>query len=237
MGNSTNVGISAVPRVPSAADLAPEALKARFKSRCAATNNVYQNWQIRVHRSLSWFKRAATFSEDQPEARFLFHWIALNSLYGRWNAEKNLPDIDGPSRHDFFRRIVEWDPSAVAALLRQSRPLVKKVLSDAFLSPGFWRAPDNPKAKGWATQDVNYLERNLKNQDYARLLDQVLERLYVLRGQMVHGASTGGSRLNRGSLRRGLMMLEALVPLVQYIVIEHGCSDEWPGLCYPPIGR
>jgi hypothetical protein len=236
MGNPTVEAPGAATAAPPW-ELSPDVLKARFKSRCVATNNVHQNWQIRVHRSLSWFKRAASFADDQPEARFLFLWIALNGLYGRWNAEKNAPDVDGPSRRDFFRRVCDSDPEATRALMHRWRPLVKRVLGDPYLSPVFWRDPADPKAAGRATEDANYLDRNLKNRDYCRLLDQVLERLFVLRGQIVHGASTGGSRLNRTAIKNGVLLLGALVPFAQYVAIEHGCGDDWPELCYPPLGK
>lgn len=211
-----------------------DALKARFKKRCAETNNGHQNWQIRVHRSLSWLKRAGQFDAQQPEAKFLFLWIALNSLYSRWNAEKNAPDIDSHARRNFLNDVCAADKEAVLAMLRKSRNLAKKLLSDPFLADVFWRDPTHPKAKGWATEDSNFIDRNLNAGDASRVLGQVVDRMFVLRGQIVHGASTGGSKLNRKGLNHSVLMLEMIVPLIQQIVIETRCDDDWPALCYPP---
>jgi hypothetical protein len=216
------------------ADLTADALKARFKRLCAETNNVHQNWQIRVHRSLSWLKRAGQFDAKQPEAKFLFMWISLNSLYSRWSPEKNAPDIDGRARKDFLAKVCALDKGVILERLRQSRGLVKKLLSDPFLAEVFWRDPQHPKAKGWATEDSNYLDRNLKSGEVVRVLGQVVDRMFVLRGQIVHGASTGGSKLNRKTLNYCLLMLEIIVPVMQQIVIDHGCNDDWAALCYPP---
>ncbi len=102
------------------------------------------------------------------------------------------------------------------------------------MSPIFWRNPGHPKAKGWATQDVNHLDQHLKNREYGEVLHQVMERLFVLRGQIVHGASTRGSRHNRSALRFAAQLLEQFVPAILHIVIERGCGDDWPELCYPP---
>jgi hypothetical protein len=217
-------------------ELSPDALKARFKALCLETNNVHQNWQIRVHRSLSWCKRATQFGADQPEAKYLFLWIALNALYGRWNAAKNAPDVEGHSRQELLRRVCEADAPTFGQFLRRHRGLVKCILGNPYLSAVFWRDPDHPKAMGWATEDVNYLDRNLKNGDFGKVLGQVLDRLFVLRGQIVHGASTGGSRLNRSSVQSSLQLLEQFVPLVQRTAIEHCRGDDWPALCYPPLG-
>jgi hypothetical protein len=32
-----------------------------------------------------------------------------------------------------------------------------------------------------------------------------------------------------------LMRLEVLVPLIIHIAMKHGCDDDWPELCYPPM--
>jgi len=213
-----------------------DSLKKRFKQRSVETNNVYQNWQIRVHRSLSWLKRATQFGDERPEARFLFLWIALNSLYSRWNAEKNAPDYDSNARDEFFDKLCHLNEELIADQLHRHRGLAKKILSDPYLSETFWRKPDHPKARGWATADANYIDVHYKAHEYCKVLKQVTQRLFVLRGQIVHGASTGGSKLNRGSLKYCLQLLEIFVPVVQHIVIESGRGDDWPELCYPPQG-
>ncbi len=228
-------GILASVRNESALQLTPELLKARFKQLQQQTNNVYQNWQIRVHRSLSWYRRAAEIPAEQPETRFILLWISLNCLYSRWDAAQNAPGKDTAARDEFLARICRMDPVLIEALLRRYRPLLRKLLEDPFLSNTFWRDPFDARSKGRAAEDANHLESNLKSGDYRRLLGQVMSRLYVLRGQLVHGASTGGGRLNRKPLSYGLQLLVEIVPLIIHVVLEHGCSDDWPELCYPPI--
>jgi hypothetical protein len=216
--------------------LDPDSLKARFKERAAATNGVYQNWQIRVHRSISWLKRATQLGFDQPEAKFLFMWISLNSLYSRWNAERNAPDGDTHAREGFLERLCAMDADLIAVMIHRHHGLVKHLLSDPYLSDVFWREPDHPKAQSRARDDVYHLDTHLKNHEYCCVMRQTTLRMFVLRGQIVHGASTGGSRLNRTSLRHCSDLLERLVPVILHIVIEHGANDDWPALCYPPQG-
>jgi hypothetical protein len=215
--------------------LDPDSLKSRFKKICERTNNVHQNWQVRVHRSLSWSKRAAAFPDDQPEARFLYLWIALNSLWARWNNRINLPDQDSQARGHFLRRLAAMQSQPLAQVLRQNKPLLKKLLSDPYLCSTFWANPDHPDAKKLAADDVFHLDARLKDGRVDRLLGMLLARLSVLRGQIVHGASTGGSRLNRSALGNALSLLAVIVPMIQHLVIEHGCGDDWPDLCYPPM--
>ena len=222
--------------VPKLVDMSADALKARFKPKCVALGTAHKNWQVRVHRAISWLRRAGEFGTDQqPEARFLYLWIALNALYSRWNAERNMPDGDGASRVDFFRQLCDWNGPAFEGLMRQQRGLAKKILQNPYIAFVFWKNPDHPKARGWATEDANYLDRNLKNGDFCKVVEQVMDRLFVLRGQIVHGASTGGSRLNRTSLATALKFLEVFVPLAIHIAVEHGANDDWPELCYRPV--
>jgi hypothetical protein len=220
---------------PALISFEPAAMKTRFKQRCVETNHVHQNWQIRVHRALSWLKRSAELPEAEPDLKFMLLWVSLNSLYSRWDAERNAPGQDAAARHAFLSRVCEWDGEAVAAALREKRGLAKKLLENAFLSNVFWRDPRNPNAKTWAAQDAHHLDRNLRDGAHGRVLEQVMDRLYVLRGQMVHGAATGGGKLNRQTLRYCLWLLERLAPLMIHVVIEHGRHDDWPELCYPPL--
>lgn len=210
-------------------------LRARFKARCTAGDESVSNWRIRVHRSLSWYKDACECPAALSEAKFLFLWISFNSLYSQWDNQTNIPGKDAPARKAFVRRIC--DPAGLAVfapLLQQHRGLVKKILENPYLSEVFWRSPADPRAKGWGTEDGNYLASNLKNGDICRILEQLLSRLYVLRGQMVHGAATSGSRLNAKTRDYCLLMLERLVPPIILLVIDHHREDQWPDLCYAP---
>lgn len=62
-------------------------LRRGFKAVCKATEDRFQNFQIRVHRSLSWLERALEMDEKgQPEGRLLYAWTSLGALYGTWDA-------------------------------------------------------------------------------------------------------------------------------------------------------
>ena len=214
--------------------LDPVSLKKRFKELQVETKSVYQNWQIRVHRSLSWYKRSCDLPEDQPDLKFILLWVAFNALYARWDVGKNAPAQDSASRKVFIEKLAELCWQNTSALLVANKSLLKKLLGDPYLSNIFWRDPKHPKAKSWATEDLFHLDRNLKENHHGRVLLQVTDRMYVLRGQLMHGAATGGGKLNRSSLTNCLAMLNALLPQMIYWVIEYRCDNDWPEMCYPP---
>jgi hypothetical protein len=221
----------------SAFDPSPAARKRRFKVRCGETNQLFQNWQIRVHRSLSWSLRAEKLAEAHPEAELLFHWIAFNSLYGSWDAERNAPEVDSKSRNEFLRVFISAGGEPCGVFLGQRKAVLKKLLGSPFLSGVFWRDPNAPRAESLATAELYKIDGMLNNRQYARLFELAFERVFVFRGQLVHGASSGGSSLNRSTLSASLEWMRDAVPLVQHLAIEHGAHNDWPELCYPPIVR
>jgi hypothetical protein len=80
-------------------------LRCGFKSVCKSTDNRFQNFQIRIHRSLSWLERAMELDpEEHPDGRLLYAWIALSALYGSWDAEAGYPTRDGESRSVFVEK-------------------------------------------------------------------------------------------------------------------------------------
>ena len=70
-------------------------LKSRLKAREAEYS---QNTRIRIHRAISWLKRAEGEPKDQ-DARFIFLWIAFNSAYAQ--------EFDGTNRTQ-HRRSRPW---------------------------------------------------------------------------------------------------------------------------------
>lgn len=219
---------------PPFAFLDVKALRRRFKTVCAATDNRFQNFQIRVHRALSWFERAVELDEgEHPDGRLLYGWIALNALYGAWDPSQRTAAREMESCRKFLSRLVAADADGVLGKeLTVLRPDVVAILENKFLDPIFWKnpsAPGNIKAKARRAPSWYYEQR------WCDLLACTLERIYVLRGQIVHGASTRGSRLNRATLARCRKVLEALVAAILPLVIERMAHDDWPPLCYPPI--
>lgn len=191
---------------------------------------------IRLHRAFSWMERAEKVRDDaDADVALLCRWIALNALYGRWNAEALEPEQDRRCWQRFYGRLVTLDRSDhLGTMLTRERELVLSVLEDAYLSRYFWQSPSSAaanrsrelraEAAGW------YRQRN-----WSPVLDRLLDRIYLLRCQLVHGAATFGSRLNRTSLQRCNRMLEHLLAAMVSVVIDHGADEDWGLMCYPPL--
>ena len=172
-----------------------------------------------------------------PIWHWLAQWIAFNALYGQWDAgnRQSLPDRE--CWRVFLDRIVDLDTAGyVSGMLLEQKALVLSLLDDAYLSNLFWQDP-SPKRVSQACRARQsaltwYIESNWK-----LILDQMIERIYQLRCQLIHGAATYGGRLNRRSLRHCTQMLGHLLPAVLLVWIDYGADEDWGILCYPPMSR
>lgn len=64
---------------------------------------------LRTHRSISWLSRASALVDDDPDAAFIFSWIAFNAAYAKDMGE----DPGSFARTDFqkfFDALVRCDP-------------------------------------------------------------------------------------------------------------------------------
>ncbi|HKQ50450.1 MAG TPA: hypothetical protein VJZ71_20425 [Phycisphaerae bacterium] len=67
-----------------------------------------------------------------------------------------------------------------------------------------------------------------------QLVGLLFDRLYVMRNQVFHGASTKGSKLNRRALQASATVLMDLLPVFLEIMIDVGIDSDWGAVCFPP---
>ncbi|MFA9478234.1 hypothetical protein ACERK3_07985 [Phycisphaerales bacterium AB-hyl4] len=192
---------------------------------------------IRFHRACSWLQRVEQMEGDADLDLVLTgQWIAFNALYGQWNPAAGEPLPDRECWRRFLDRELAMDANGrLADILTEHKRLVLAILDDAYLENYFWKEPSPRKAtqttKGRRQAATWYLE-----QRWALVLEQVVERIYLLRCQLLHGAATYNSKLNRTSMRRCTTMLGHLLPALMEVWIDHGAEEDWGPMCYPPQG-
>lgn len=191
---------------------------------------------IRIHRACSWLQQAEAADGDELDLPLICQWIAFNALYGQWNEQAREPAPDRECWRRFIDRILDLDADGhIEALLTEHKRLVMTLLEDEFLSRFYWEDPSDKRAgkskKAKFDAQTWYLEKR-----WALILDRVLERVYLLRCQLMHGAATFRSGLNRTSLRRCSLFLGHLLPTVLLVMTDHGADEDWGVMCYPPMG-
>ena len=74
------------------------------------------------------------------------------------------------------------------------------------------------------------------NEEEVELLDYLFTLMALLRNQIFHGLATYNSSVNREQLKSGVTILEALMPIMIEIVLNHDDVD-WGEVSYPYTGK
>ncbi len=194
---------------------------------------------LRVHRAISWIGRAQKEIDD-PDAAFLFFWIAFNAAYAdEQDAETPL----GERRQfaELLRRVVRLDGSARlhAAVSQRFQGPIRKLLENRYVFRPFWlNANGIVGGEDWQKQfaaSANAVRRSMVDNDTARVLLVVFDRLYVLRCQIMHGGTTWGSYVNRDQVRDGAAILGFLMPVMVDLMLDNP-EEDWGRPLYPVVG-
>ncbi len=193
---------------------------------------------VRFHRACSWIARVELLDiELDSDLALISQWIAFNALYGQWDQGVREPLADRECWRVFLDRILQLDQdNHLPDLLKTHKKLVLALLDDPYLSTFFWREPDIAHA-GQARRDKRSAASWYVEENWTLILDRVIDRIYLMRCQLVHGAATLGGKLNRVSLRHCVCMLHHVLYAVMRIFVDHGADEDWGIMCYPPLER
>ena len=190
---------------------------------------------LRVHRALSWLRRAEQADKDDDIA-FICLWIAFNAAYAQ--------ELAGFSEKETFRQFLEcvctldeekWLHNIVWSTYSNS---IRTLLNNQYVFQPFWDAM-NGKTPGedWKQaleKKRTQVQRALAAQDTARVLFETFTRLYTLRNQLMHGGATWQSSVNRPQVRDGRAILAHLLPAVLAIMMAHPQQFQAPPF-YPVV--
>jgi len=206
------------------------------KERLAAKRGDHPT-NVRFHRTCSWLQRVEQVEDAQDQDVVLTcQWVAFNALYGQWDQRAREPRPDRECWRRFLDRVLKLDADdQIEAVLTEHKKLVMAILDDNYLGDYFWRDPSTKRANQ-TSRDRRQAATWYIEKRWALILEHLVDRIYLLRCQLIHGAATHGSQLNRKSLKRCNTMLGHLLPAILMVIIEHGADEDWGPMCYPPQG-
>ena len=191
---------------------------------------------LRLRRAISWLERAEQEKAD-PDAAFIFYWIAFNAAYAAdldAAAQSTEPATERRRFNDYFSRIIALDESRLiynAVWDRFSGP-IRLLLDNRFVFQPFWNYHNRlPGYEQWEMMFENSLSRAheaLARQDTGMILDTLFDRLYVLRNQLIHGGATWNSSRNRDQVRDGARIMAFLTPIFINLMLENPEIDWGP---------
>lgn len=209
-------------------------LRKRFRALPKGEGRSREAYNIRVWRALSWLERAQSLDSTDIEGRFISAWIGFNALYGRLDRERHAYG-DREAWSTYLAQVWRIDADGkVGALLRKRQLRARRLIEDKYLSPKFWVKGN--AAKPEIRQELKNAIAWFQEENNPKVQQLLFDRLYVMRNQLLHGASTKGSKLNRRPLREaGDLLIELLAEFLD-VMIAHGSGKDWGELCFPPSG-
>lgn len=198
-------------------------LKRKLKDRKEAP----EEFKIRIHRAISWLGCSERQSPD-ADLQFLSLWIAFNSCYAMDLTEKNQK-----SEREKFKKFVstliknDYEGRIAKILWHKFSGPVRLLIGNPHVFKVFWDYHRGESIEWEYAHKRSILEANkyLSNNNTEGLLEIILDRLYVLRNQVMHGGSTYRSTMNRSQLVDGMRILEMLVPQIIDIMLQNPDED------------
>lgn len=195
-----------------------------------------QSHATRLHRALSWMACAEEYNDDYDVA-FITKWIAFNSCYSIFGESEQLSE-----RHSFRKfvdEIIELDTEKKIynCIWFNFSGFVRSVINNQYVFSPFWESQNNGD-DNWQTafqKSQATAMSALANQDVSLLLSIVMDRLYVLRNQLMHGGATYQSKVNREQVKDGQNLLGELLPIIIEIMLDNE-NGEWGEIYYPVVG-
>lgn len=210
---------------------------AELKARHRAVRDAQpEPLRVRIHRAISWLDRAEREADDD-DARFLFLWIAFNAAYA---SETGFEHSQRDQANAFLARLLAVDHAHRLhdLLYRQFTGPIRTLVDNRFVFEPFWKAQRGHDAGNrWAEQfaaSQRIALKALMEQQTSLLLSIVLDRLHVLRNQLVHGGATWNGSANRHQVRDGARIMGVLVPAVILLMMENGVVD-FGEIAYPQV--
>jgi len=204
-------------------------LRELFKAIPSEVREANQPFSIRIWRGLSWLERAE--GAEDVEGRFISLWIAFNAVYGYLEDGTSAPDH--ATWQKFLADIVAADGrDQLNTILWGEQLTVLRLIDDKYLFRPFWLG--QPDAEEKLKRSRQRAMNSYTSRQTLAVLQELFERLYVMRQQVLHGAATSGSKLNRTTLSRCTDVLSHVMPAMIDIMIAAGPDADWGEVCFPP---
>lgn len=192
---------------------------------------------LRVRRALSWVKRAEK-EQDDPDAAFIFYWIAFNAAYAQ-DRPRSLDSTERQHFSDFFDTVLALDSGHIIynAIWVRFSDSIRILLDNKFVFQPFWNHHAGRGNENWERLfegSKRGVRKALADRNTSVILSTLFDRLYVLRIQLMHGGATWRSSVNRAQVRDGARILAFLVPLFVGLMMSRPDVD-WGSPDYPVV--
>jgi hypothetical protein len=122
---------------------------------------------------------------------------------------------------------------------------VKALIKNPYVFAEFWQAQRLKGERKESAEELHVWRASfdqssvealncLSRKKVAPLFSIVLDRLYVLRNQVLQGGATYQSRVNRDQVTDGVALLSSIMPIIISIMLNSS-EESWGEIAYPVI--
>lgn len=189
---------------------------------------------IRLHRAISWLEAAE--QAHSIDLAFISSWIGFNALYS--SSEIDSPKQESKKIWHFIRELASLDYGNLlwGLLCIDYAVLTKRIVDNELLFINFWNSMHHNE-ESWENSFLysnQEIQSFLKDKDIAKYVSAIMQRIYLLRNQLIHGGSTHKGRMNRSQVEDCKVLLMQLLPCMISIMMQYP-KKNWGELCYPPL--
>ena len=220
-------------------DAAPTAEALTEKRRRLASefgNNVW----LRIYRAVSWVARAESESAKEPadsDTAFIFLWIAFNAAYAV--DDPYADPVSTPLRFKaFIQKAADADKrGAIRNYVFSNEEMIDAIVDNRYLFNPFWEYQNEiPGSEDWQSRlaaESRNVRRYFREGATVDILATLFPRLYVLRNQLVHGAATWNSVVNRVQVENAAGIMGFMVPVFIDLMMDN--PEAFSGRPYYPV--
>lgn len=212
--------------------LTATALDAKWRSARQRDEQGHVN--LRIRRALSWLERAERERND-PDAAFIFYWVAFNAAYS-----DNIAGERNAFRAYFVKILALKDARAMFnEMSNKFAEAIRGFIPNRYVFPDFWTSNTFQPAgrQSWESslsRSTRRFTQAIRNDNIGDMLEELFDRLYVLRNQLLHGGATWQGSVNRNQVTEGAAILAFLVPHFINLMLDNPDVD-WGIPAYPPV--
>lgn len=189
---------------------------------------------IRLHRAISWLE--ASEKAHSIDLAFISCWIGFNALYS--SSEIDSPKQESKKIWNFIKELSksDQDDKLWILLCSENKSLTDKIVENELLFINFWNSMHN-QLEHWE-ESFFYSNQEIKifydQKNVAKYVSAIMQRIYLLRNQLVHGGATHQGRMNRVQVEHCNRLMNKLLPCMISIMMQYP-KKNWGELCYPPL--
>ena len=204
-----------------------------FKSKKAEN---LDHFNLRVHRSISWFKKSIQ-QDAELDLKFMSLWIAFNAIY----AQDFVSSQDKQNFRQFIIQIYQMDTEhkIYNLIWEKYNQQIRLLLENPYMMQPFWDFQNQKISQSTWKEDFETerkkVHRALEGKETVDILFVILNRLYTLRNQIIHGGSTFNSSVNRKQLNDACNILSRLVSVFIQLFLENAKNLDQRKPFYPVV--